>query len=408
MESPQVKKTHKSFDTLRIAKIVWNVGGKSICTESNSISSGKATKAYRKVQKAAGGGCIHLGSNLIENKLSELHQEEVPLAVVSITTTEDGNERSLHSNLLKEKMGNYNFEQVRYSTLDLGNKKAVTKSGRPMKGKLRTSVYIHRDILRDFQQGEQGLHNQLISAGLKSGKDSVFPASSTLGQVTYGAIGCYIRHPDYGIIALVDVHYPYGGGEMLSNMQAVASEITREMYRTVSTSNFLEYYIHAPVRKGLKINYVIFSGDMHSQLVDDGHNILRRQDLAPLLQEGNYAQISKYDEVSNALEGFPFSRDAIPQMMEGIENKGPNFPPNSGIRYSQSCLYKGESGSYNRDCYVDKDNEIMYRERVLYASTSNSQKGSIDCSHYSLILNETITESGSAAVSSVIDIKRTA
>lgn len=255
--------------------------------------------------------------------------------VIVIAFAEDVYPNSFcHSHLLPDELPKQGYKLIkRTKMMGVGatTYKALWSFDFKMRG-LRTSIYAKTDLANTILQHEKDLAMD-IGCSQKE-----YLCSSMLLR-NKGATGSYIRVPDIGDIAFINVHLPFNSDGL---MDSVLKDDPMIRYNDVLSQNvcFNEIYRNLVLELKMRPDYVIYMGDFNYRLrpivVEPDHplasyaNVTRyfgAFEMAGLFEERGCPEI--YRQVYLACDELyeHMSKKNIYEFEEGVDNQGPLFFP---------------------------------------------------------------------------------
>lgn len=359
-------------------------------------------------------------ADFLPSLLTQIVQEDPD--IVAIGFCEDCSPSSyFHSHLLPIEMGKHNYSLIKRNRmigLGVTTYKALFSFDLKMRG-LRTSIYAKNALADIILEQESDLLTDIGATQKEYVCSSMFLRNK-------GATGSYIRVPQIGTLAFINVHLPFNSEGLLAS---VLKDDEMIRYNDVLYQNmcFNEIYRHLVLDLEIRPDYVILMGDFNYRLkpitVPDGHF------LHPYATAGNFGAFEMagifeeygspvvYDQVYRHCDELyeQMQKRNIYIFEEGVDNRGPQFFPTCKLVKSRPENYdqpiprpRGRPRMTSRAFKLGLANQRTpsWCDRILYSSL-NSKVNPILCTRYDRFdVGSVMKKSDHAGVVCVFQIER--
>ena len=289
--------------------------------------------------------------------------------------------------------------------IQVGGKLIVDEFGG--KGVLRCSTFIHQDNYDDFKDGDKKLkeviHNTKPLKSLSS-HDLQFPSVCKYGGLMFGNICTYLLSNQFGLISIFSSHYPLGHHNQMDYLAFIK---TKTLATSICISKTLEKFIHEPMKNNIefKISFIIMAGSFNSMLMKNENELFYFKDM------DSYENLYKNDNIYSLLKTFPFVRESIKEMHEGV-NDEIDFPPTYPVKHYKTCDIGKYTDNSKKDKYHNLVNcyennlPLMYSNRILYTTTTEQEQYKLICRGYDMIYNNVLSNTKNAGVGGFFTITK--
>jgi hypothetical protein len=258
--------------------------------------------------------------------------------IIAIGFAEDASPASYaHSHLLPNEMPKHGYKLVKRTRMmgvGVTTYKALFSFDLKMRG-LRTSIYAKTNLANTILAGERDLFTDIGVTQKEYICSSMFLRNK-------GATGSYIRVPDVGTIAFINVHLPFNSSGL---MESVMKDDAMIRYNDVLSQNvcFNEIYRNLVLELEIKPDYVIYMGDFNYRLkpiivgpehpltnYSNGSGNIRHFgafEMSGVFEERG--DLDLYHEIYRSCDELyeQMHKQNIYTFEEGVNNRGPLFLP---------------------------------------------------------------------------------
>jgi len=339
----------------------WHVGNQKFCETTDRF---REDRNSRKLSSTFSGSCT-LGA-FADTLATKITSAPERASLVCVTTTGSNNHVStLHTQLLADKLGGISYLKHSHETVRNGSGKYVA-----------SSIFVRSDLVPAYQQG-----NAMMSKKLGNNYSRTFSYSNS-DKVLAAAVATYVKHPRYGSTAIVS-----------ANIRVTPKVLPDQMKMEIDTC--MNSMINKLCRGSPKPDRYIIMGDLGSEIM----NLHDYQSISDMHSHDIIGNYIKHNSISN-----PSDPDHV--LSEGVDNRGPTFPPTGDIKMDHGARVALVQDTYVRDNYTS----TSWSDRVLIGSNATNSKPDKKlhqvCARYEAFDDHSMRGSPRCAVTAFISLRR--
>lgn len=337
--------------SLKILIMSWNAHGLRLCeTSSQEVAVLARRKAGISRPKC-------LAPNFFANISGSITSDGADIVVIT-TQEESGSGTYFHAEFLPANMSNLGYGLLKRQKMDrIGHAHKFAETGPPSGAALRVSIYVKAGEVDKYAAEESVLKKVFVGGTI---------AEISCGRSRSGAIASYVDHGTFGRMVFVAAHLPVAIEDMrLQEMDYPEYRSLMDNSNNACLISILSKSVTSLTAEK-KVAHVFLFGDL-------GYDIVHPEKKEEAIVNEIVKDLSKvtewhtYDGIRSRMANAPFKG-----FSEGIEGKGPMFPPtwNMKVGRSPGCSAYDETGklksSISSKCYVtDKGIGVGWHDRIL-------------------------------------------